>query len=282
VVRQQIRDLESTQLRENHQFIGYLTDQDASTVTGVRFRNEDGKERTLSADLVVDATGRTSRTPNWLVDHGYESPPTDKVTIDVAYSTVRLERPPDDRRILQVVPEAPCTRGGVMIPIEGNRWEVILHGIHGDDPPTEREELVEYAESLPMTEFGDLLRSQTWVSESRERYPYPASLRRRYEDMDEFPDSLIVTGDALASFNPIYGQGMSVAALDALALHHALADQALSDLGPRFFERASDVIDIVWQVVVGADFVPANLRTETRQHRPYELVHGPTDSPCSR
>jgi 2-polyprenyl-6-methoxyphenol hydroxylase-like FAD-dependent oxidoreductase len=202
----------------------------------------------------VDATGRTSRTPAWLADHGYEQPPTDEVTIDVTYSTVRIERPSDDRRMLMVTPDAPRTRGGGMIPVEDNRWEVIIQGVHGDTPPTDRDTLIEYAESLPVSDIADLLRSQEWLSESAEQYPYPASLRRRYEAIDEFPEGLIVTGDAVASFNPIYGQGMSVAALDALELHHALADGGLSDLESRFFDRASDIVDVVWQVVVGGDF----------------------------
>lgn len=254
VVRQQVRDREYIDLRGDHQFLGYLTDEEDSAVTGVRFRDSAGEEQTLSTDVVVDATGRTSRTPTWLADNGFEKPSTDEVTIDVTYSTVRIERPPEDRQMLMVTPDAPRTRGGGMIPVEGNRWEVIIQGVHGDTPPTDRDELIEYAESLPVPDIADLLRSQTWLSERAEQYPYPASIRRRYEDLDEFPDGLVVTGDAIASFNPIYGQGMSVAALDALSLHHALADGNLQNLGPRFFERARDVIDNVWKLVVGGDF----------------------------
>ncbi|SFC52077.1 2-polyprenyl-6-methoxyphenol hydroxylase [Halobiforma haloterrestris] len=254
VVRQQVRNREDMDLRGDHQFLGYLTDDGDSAVTGVQFRDSAGAEQTLSADVVVDATGRTSHTPTWLADHGYEKPPIDEVTIDVTYSTVRLERPPDDRRMLMVTPDAPRTRGGGMIPVEGNRWEVIIQGVHGDTPPTNRDELVEYAESLPVPDIANLLRSRTWLSEDVEQYPYPASIRRRYEALDEFPDGLVVTGDAIASFNPIYGQGMSVAALDALSLHHVLADGDFANLGPRFFERASNVIDNVWKLVVGGDF----------------------------
>jgi 2-polyprenyl-6-methoxyphenol hydroxylase-like FAD-dependent oxidoreductase len=254
VVRQQARGREHIHMRDNHQFLDYLTTDENSAITGVRFRDETGDEQTLEADLVVDATGRTSRTPEWLIKHGYEKPPTDKVTIDVTYSTVRIERPPDDRRMLMVTPDAPRTRGGGIIPVEDDRWEVIIQGVHGDTPPTDPDDLIEFAESLPVSDIAGLLRSQAWLSETAEQYPYPASLRRRYEAVDEFPDGLLVTGDAIASFNPIYGQGMSVAALDALSLHHALANGGLTDLGSRFFEHASDVVDNVWNLVIGGDF----------------------------
>ena len=254
VIRQHTRDIDPVQLRPRHQFLDYLTDADENAVTGVRVRTPSGTEETISSDLVVDATGRTSRTPALLQDHGFNRPATEAVQVDVEYSTIRLERPPDDRRMILLAPEAPRTRGGAVIPAEGDRWEVILHGVHGDTPPAEPEEAIRFAESLPVTEIADLLKSQEWTTDEIDRYPYPASRRRRYESLDRFPDGLVVTGDAIASFNPIYGQGMSVAALEALLLHHTLTTTELDGLAPRFFDRTADLVDIVWRTVVGADF----------------------------
>ncbi|MFB6184088.1 MAG: FAD-dependent oxidoreductase [Haloarculaceae archaeon] len=253
VVRRKVSALDGVTLRGNCRFTDYLFD-DASAITGVAFRDESGDDATLSANLVVDATGRTSRTPAWLEDHGYEPPPIDEVTIDVTYGTVRIERPPDDRRTFLVPPEAPRTRGMYVIPIEGGRWEILLQAVHGDDAPTDFEAYVDFAESLPVPELGRLVADQPWCSEDVHNYPFPASLRRRYWDLDRFPDGLVVTGDAVASFNPVYGQGMSVAALDALLLHHTLAEGGLDDFGTRFFDRAADVLDVVWQLAVGSDF----------------------------
>ena len=102
--------------------------------------------------------------------------------------------------------------------------------------------------------MAELARDREWVSEEIHQYPFPSSLRRRYENLDRFPDRLVVTGDAIASFNPIYGQGMSVAALDALLLHHELADCDLAGLGPRVFDRTAEVVDVVWKLAVGRDF----------------------------
>lgn len=254
VVRRHLRTIENVTIRENHQFLTYVPTETGTAVGGVRFRDEAGTEESVEADLVVDATGRTSRTPEWLRANGYEAPPTDTVQIDVTYSTVRIERPPDDRRMVLVGPDAPRTRGGALIPVEDDRWEVILQGVHGDEPPADPDGLQSFAESLPVSGIADRLATQDWCSATIQQYPYPASRRHRYDDLQSFPDGLVVLGDALASFNPIYGQGMSVAALETVLLHHALADGGLDRLGPRFFERATALVDIVWQVVVGGDF----------------------------
>ncbi len=254
VVRRHVRARDGVELRDGCRFFDYLTDDQTTAVTGVTYREADGAERELDADLVVDATGRTSRTPNWLGDHGYEAPPVDEVRIDVTYSTARVERPTGDRRLFFVPPTPPRTRGVYVIPIENGQWEVLLQTVHGGEAPTDREGVIEFLETLPVTEPGSLVRSAAWRSETVHRYPFPSNRRRRYEALDAFPEGLVVTGDAIASFNPIYGQGMSVAALDAVILHHALADRGLEDLAARFFDAVSDVVDVVWRISVGNDF----------------------------
>lgn len=106
-------------------------------MTGIRVLPKDGKTEELHADLVVDATGRTSRTPNWLEDQGYTPPAVDEVRIDVAYSTTFIERPGRDRRGVAVIPTPERPRGGVLAPVENDRWLITLWGMHGDDPPTD-------------------------------------------------------------------------------------------------------------------------------------------------
>lgn len=216
--------------------------------------SQDDNETELGAELVVDATGRTSRTPTWLADHGYPRPPADEVHIDLAYSTAVIDRPPGDRRAILAPPSAPRKRGGGLVPVEGDRWLVNLHGMHGDHPPTDREGLTEFAASLPVSELREIASEHPWAIETVEHYPFPSNVRRRYEALDRFPDGLLVVGDAIASFNPIYGQGMSVAALEALLLHHALAEGGRENLPRRFFDRAESVVDLAWRTAVGGDF----------------------------
>ncbi len=253
VARRHVSELDRVRVRPNCRFTEYLHDDAVTTVEGIAVR--DGTERTaLHADLVVDATGRTSRTPNWLVSHGYTSPPLDTVRIDVTYSTTFVDRPPDDLRTYLVPPSSPRTRGGMAAPVEGDRWVVNMNGVHGDIPPTDFGEFSEFAGSLPVPELKRLLDDHPPVSERIDRYPFPSNRRYRYENLDRFPEGLLVVGDAIASYNPVYAQGMSVAALEALVLHHTVSAGGFDRLALRFFDRAASVIDTAWLLAVGNDF----------------------------
>ena len=255
VIRERIRETPGIRFRDGCHFVDYQHEPAANRVTGVRFRNGDGDGtvETLDATLTVDATGRTSRTPKWLEQHGYPAPAVDRVTVDVTYSTVRITRPPDTHRGVLIAPEPHRPRGAAMLPIEGDRWEVLLQGLHGERTPTDRQGLLEWADALPLTDIATQLRTREWIS-AVHRYPFPASVRRQYNDLTRFPDGLVVTGDAVASFNPVYGQGMSVAALDALALHHELPN-GIDGLGPRVFDRIDQIVHEAWRTAVGNDFL---------------------------
>ncbi|WP_435064223.1 FAD-dependent oxidoreductase [Halobaculum sp. EA56] len=252
VVRRRVAAVENVRIRTGCHCVEYLLDDAGDAVEGVTTR-EGGERADLPADLVVDATGRASRTPAWLDRHGYAPPAVDEVRIGIAYSTAYVERPPHDRRTYLVPAAPPRTRGGMAAPVEGDRWVVNLHGVHGDSPPTDRGEFRAYAATLPVSEVADIVDEHEWAAGDVEHYPFPSNRRNRYEDLDRFPDGLAVIGDAIASFNPVYAQGMSVAALEALTLHHALAEGG-EDLAVRFFDRAASVVDIAWNMAVGADF----------------------------
>jgi 2-polyprenyl-6-methoxyphenol hydroxylase-like FAD-dependent oxidoreductase len=253
IVRRRVTGLDGVSIRHGCRHLDYLVG-DAATVEGVTIENGESEREDLPAELVVDATGRTSRTPAWLDDHGYVAPDVEEVRIDVAYSTAVIERPADDRRAFFVEPDPPRTRGAGVFPAEDGRWLATFFGVHGDHPPTEPEELKAFAASLPGPDLEGLLDTRPWESNEIAHYPFPSTRRHRYEELDRFPDGLVVIGDAIASFNPIYGQGMSVAALEALALHHALATGGREDLGRRFFARTEEILDVPWSIAVGGDF----------------------------
>ncbi|WP_299332129.1 FAD-dependent oxidoreductase [Haloplanus sp.] len=253
VVRERIREFDDIIIRDGCNFGSYEHNADKNRITGVRFRNENGVTTTLDATVTVDATGRTSRTPRWLERHGYPTPDVERVSVDVTYSTVRITRPADVQRGVLIAPEPHRPRGAAMLPVEGGRWEVLLQGLHGERAPVDPEPFLDWADTLPLDDIATQLREREWIS-GIQRYPFPASIRRQYHRLDAFPDGLAVIGDAVASFNPVYGQGMSVAALDALALHHELSE-GVDELGPRVFTRVSAVVDEAWRTSVTGDFI---------------------------
>ena len=252
VVRRRVDAIAGVTIRDSCQFSDYLTDDGVRAVTGIALRDEQDREADLTADVVVDATGRASRTPTWLERNGFDGFDIDWVTIDVVYSTAIIDRPPEDRRVIFVAPDPPRTRGGVAIPVENNQWMILMWGIHGDHPPTDRDGFLDFARSLPVSVFETLLEDRDWVSDEIHQYPFPSSIRNRYESLDQYPSGLLITGDAIASNNPIHGQGMSVSALEALVMHHTLA-RGERDLERRFFDRVGSVVDIAWMLSVGAD-----------------------------
>lgn len=253
VVRKRVRNKSNINIRDGCHFVGYTHNKSTSRVTGIRFRDEQGEETTLDAKITVDASGRASKTPSWLASNGYTKPDVDRVDIDVTYSTVCISRPADDHHGVLIAPEPERPRGAAMLPIEQNQWQILLQGVHGERAPDDKERFIEWADQLPMQDPARELRNQQWMTNIR-RYPFPSSVRHNYHNLRRFPDGLVVIGDAVASFNPIYGQGMSVAALDSLALHHALSD-GVSGAGPRVFDLIDPVIYEAWRTAVTNDFV---------------------------
>lgn len=224
-------------------------------VTGVEVQwIDENTTEELQSDLVVDCTGRTSRTPRQLEAHGYRSPKTERVTIDLAYGIVELERPATDQRAFVQTPHPPLGRGCVILPIENERSLVAMAGVHGDHPPLETDAFLHFAESLPFPEPHELLRQRTWLEEDVYRHPFPANRRQRYEKLERFPDGLLVVGDAIASVNPVYGQGMSVAVLQAAVLHRLLGDHDDASLARDFFRESTGVVDPAWRLSITADF----------------------------
>lgn len=233
---------------------------DGAAVRGVVVdagENPDGDDRdatVLDADLVVDATGNASRTPDRLAAAGFERPPTDEVSIDVGYASTFVERPPDDRRAWSVVATPPNSRAGMALPVEGDRWHLLLAGMNGDRPPGDPAGFREFAATLPTDDVGTLLDEHERTGDEVARYAIPANVWRRYDRLDRRPEGLVVLGDALARFNPIYGQGMTVAALEAVILHDAIATGGLGGLADRYFDRTADVVTAAWRLAVGGDF----------------------------
>ncbi|HEU5471002.1 MAG TPA: FAD-binding monooxygenase [Actinophytocola sp.] len=242
-------------LAQRHDVVGLTATSDASRVTGVRVRRAGADpDRTIAADLVVDATGWGSRLPGWLVRLGYPAPEEDRVRVDIGYSTRIFRLRPGalgDDLVAVVGPTQTNLRGAVLESLEGDRTMVTLIGRLGDYPPTDPDGFLNFTRTLSVPDVHDAIQGAEPL-DAPVPARFPASVRRRYENLRRFPAGLLVTGDAVCRFNPTYAQGISVAALDALALRHAL-ERTGEPRADRFFAEISPGIDAAWAVAVGAD-----------------------------
>ncbi|MDX6281042.1 MAG: hypothetical protein QOH03_2113 [Kribbellaceae bacterium] len=213
-----------------------------------------GEER--AAELVVDCSGRSSRIAHDLAASGLLDPPVTRVGIDIGYSSFLMRRMPGDFEgdFIACVDNPGSFRGGSVLPVEEERWQVTLAGVHGDAPPGDEDGVRAFADSLPSPAIGQLIGRCEWLSQVA-TYRFPSSQRRHFEKA-QLLQGLVTLGDAACSFDPIYGQGMSSAALQAAALDEmARAVGVISpDLPRRFHRKAARVIEAPWRIAVGGDF----------------------------
>ena len=256
-VRERVRALPRLTLLQGHDGEEALFDKGARRVVGLRVRERaSGTARELEADLVVDALGRGSPSPAWLAAWGFGTVSESTVPIDVGYATGVFERRPGDFYgstggiIAGTAPQS--TRFAAILSAEGNRWIVTLAGCLRDYPPTELAAWRTFASSLPTTDTIDLVRDREPL-EPIVSYRFPANRHRHYEKLAAFPAGYLVLGDAVCSFNPIYGQGMSVALSEARALDDCLAVED-GDLAKRFFDRVTKIVASPWAIATGEDY----------------------------
>jgi 2-polyprenyl-6-methoxyphenol hydroxylase-like FAD-dependent oxidoreductase len=224
-------------------------------VTGVRVvPNRGGQESVMLADLVVDATGRGSHLPAALEQLGYRKPAEDRVEIGLAYATRLFRLRPgalgQDVAIVQgATPGHP--RSGFLAQVEGGRHLVGMAGVLGDLPPVDLAGFTAFAASPQHPDIAEALVGAEPLDDGV-TIRFPVSVRRRYERLPDLPAGLLAAGDGVCSFNPVYGQGMTVAALEAVLLRDLLARELVPD-PRRWFRAAARVVDAPWQVSVGAD-----------------------------
>lgn len=276
-IRRQLLALPNVQLIDACDVEGLTLRADSRQVTGVVIRRTDDQQvTTLSADLVVDASGRGAASPKWLAQLGYAKPAESFVKANVGYATRLYRRRPGDlegAELLMIAPDAPHgKRMGLIFPIEGDRWICTLGGWAGDHPPTDEAGFLAFAQSLPASDLAQMLNRLEPISEII-THKFPGSLRRHYERLARFPDGYLVLGDAICSFNPVYGQGMTSAAMQAAALDQLLtARTGLAGLWRDFFKAAAKVVEIPWQLAVGEDFRFAE--TEGKKPAGVDLLNG--------
>jgi 2-polyprenyl-6-methoxyphenol hydroxylase-like FAD-dependent oxidoreductase len=254
-VRRRVCHHPGIDLRDEVAVAGLLASPDRRRVVGVELATSpDRAPEELRADLVVDCSGRRSSLPRWLADLGHEPPEVEQLPVDVHYTTLRYRLPAEvlggDRHVL-VGPTADRPVGGAMTQVEGGSWIVTLFAMAGAHAPTDVDGFEEFAARLPIGDIHEAITAGQRLDRPA-RYRFPANRRHRYERLASMPDGLLAAGDTVCSFNPIYGQGMSVAALEARTLQAQLRSGIHPSPGT-WFAAISDIVDTAWDLAVGAD-----------------------------
>ncbi len=267
---QRLRSYPQVHFLQGYTVDGLETDAANTHVTGVHIRDRGQPTRTqqpLPATLVIDASGRNSALPQCLSQLGYV-PPTE-VTVDAkaGYASRIYRRPAQAQpwKVMYYLAEAPTqSRGGIIIPIEGTaeegeRWLVTLTGLNGDHPPTDETGFLDFARTLPSPEFAAAIEAAEPLT-APYGYQQAANRLRQYDQLPRYLEGVLALGDAVYALNPVYGQGMTVAALGVETLNKVLRTHQqrqgmhdLNGLAHTFQRQLAKVIAAPWQLATGQD-----------------------------
>ncbi|MGH3978118.1 MAG: NAD(P)/FAD-dependent oxidoreductase, partial [Pseudonocardiaceae bacterium] len=265
-VRRRLRELPGVTILDRHDVTSLLTSHDGRQVTGTTLRpldDADGGDQQLAADLVVDASGCGSRAPAWLSDAGYATPTKTHVDPNIGYAS-RIYRLPDrfsaDWQLVMLAAQPPSMpRSGYLFPIEDGQWMAALMGAAGQHPPTDEAGFTAFIHSLRHPVIAAAVAAAEPVTPIR-GYRGTANRLWHYERMRCWPERFVVLGDAVCAFNPIYGQGMSTAAVAAETLDACLREQRrrwpaddLDGLARRFQRRLARRNADPWILSTGED-----------------------------
>lgn len=258
-MRQWLREHTGVRFLPAVEVTGLLAGVDGQGVRGVRVRPRGGQggPEVLEADLVVEASGRASKLNAWLTDLGYDPAPEESINSDIGYASRFYRRPegfPAPWHGLIINGRPPHNpRAGLILPVEDGRWHVTLGGFAGHHPPTDEAGFLTWARDLPDPSLYEAIRVAEPLTRIR-GYRTPTNTWRHFERLKRWPRHLIALGDAVCHYNPIYGQGMSAAALSAQTLGESLsAPEPESGFEPAFQRALARVVAVPWQIATGED-----------------------------
>ncbi len=279
VLRRRLSAYPNVVFLASQEVMGLRTDAGFARATGVRLRRRgalgDGVEE-FPADLVVDASGRGSQAPRWLTDLGYTPPGETVFTTHTGYATRLYRRPAgfdESWKILYQRPRPPAdTRGGLILPVEGDRWLVTLIGVARDYPPADVAGFEAFARQLPPRFYAALQAAEPL--DEPFGYQLTESRRRHFEVLPRWPENFLVCGDAVMTLNPVYALGMTAAALGSLTLDDSLRQQrqgrlSARDLARHFQVQLAEVTAPLWEKV-------------TREDRSWPMMETRTSGPAPR
>jgi 2-polyprenyl-6-methoxyphenol hydroxylase-like FAD-dependent oxidoreductase len=271
-LRRWVSDLPNVRIVYETNVVAPLFEQANARVAGVELGRAGLAGEQLRADLVIDATGRPSRLPRWLTGNGFGDVAETMIGIDLAYATGRFEVPADalpDHPMLYIVgPPPEKKRLGVVFQVENGIVFIGLAGYHGDYPPAEIDGFLEFAKSLSQPDVYNVL-SRAKLCGPIAQFRIPTAVRRHYRKMRRFPAGILPIGDAICSLDPVFGQGMTMAVLEAeilsRCLRRGLQDEALR----RAYLRAVDTcLDTPWTLCGAQNFRYA----QTTGPKPFSYV----------
>ena len=255
-VRRRVLAIPNVTVREGHDAVDFIASPRHGPVTGVRVRERHGSgaEELLEANLVVAASGRAARVPALLEALGYQRPKEERLPVDLRYVSrrVRLRTGALGEDRLIAIGAVPGLPRGVMLIAQEDHWILTASGYGAEHhPPTDDAGYLDFVASVAPPDVLAAIR-ESEPQGDLVAHGFPANQRRRYERLKRFPEGLLVVGDAICSFNPLYGQGMSVAALEAVALRRCL-ERGDRRLAKRFFAASGKVVKQAWDMAVGGD-----------------------------
>ncbi|PEG51865.1 2-polyprenyl-6-methoxyphenol hydroxylase-like oxidoreductase [Mycolicibacterium diernhoferi] len=246
VVRDRVRALANVDVVDGHDAIGPVLRGGAVAALRVSDRAT-GRERELPADVIVDAGGRGGRTPAWLADNGFRRPDEHTYRVQLTYATQLFRVSADmHEKVAIISPSLHRPTGAGLIAYEADTVIFTLIGVAGHQLPTDRAGILAGADHHLPAHLGAMLRAAEPIGSVQHRR-YPSSVWRRYDKLAALPHGLLVIGDAVCSLNPVYGQGMTSAALQARVLHKTVAETGAEEVGRAYFRAAAKRIAPLWQ-----------------------------------
>ena len=271
-LRRQVERLTNVKVQGRCRVLNIIGESNTGAATGICYRTPDGNLETLQSDLIIDASGNGSLTLEFLKASGRRAPEETSIGVNMRYASALFDHVDirDNYKFAYTFPNAPEeSRGGLIAPAENGSYQVALIGRGEDIPPISESEFRRYARELWTPTIYNAIKNATLLTEITP-FSFTESRWRHFAHVSDFPRGLLPIGDAICRFNPVYGQGMSVAAQEASLLFDLLGrfdNDLLSTLAADFLTKAEKLIADPWAMSAMPDFI----YPETTGVRPQDL-----------